>query len=124
MTSEHQIQSAVRIELPWPHKDLSPNARVAWQVKHRRRRAYKLACEWACVAQKARTMRSGPVLASITFCPPDSRLRDLDNMLSSAKAAVDAVADVVGIDDHLWDMRPRVGAPVKGGAIIIELEAA
>src|SRR5690606_36078278 len=34
----------------------------------------------------------------ITFAAPDGRHRDLDNMLAASKAALDGVADALGID--------------------------
>ena len=110
------------IKLPWPHKDLSPNARVNWRAKHRRRHAYRHTCSWACVEQRARKIEANGVSAVITFCPPDARRRDMDNMLASAKAAIDAVADAVGVDDSRWSLTLRNGEPVKNGAVIIEVE--
>lgn len=111
------------LTLPWPHKDLSPNAR-----KHRvavapiRKRARHDA-GWLCkeaglhfphLAEKGLHLR-------ITFCPPDRRRRDLDNMLASIKSHLDGVADVIGVDDSKWELTIRRGDVVKGGAVQIEV---
>lgn len=55
----------------------------------------------------------------ITFCPPDRRRRDLDNMLASAKAHLDGVSDGMKIDDSDFTLTIRKGTPIKGGQIII-----
>lgn len=108
--------------LPWPHKDLSPNARVDWRVKHRRRHAYRLACEWTCAEKRVRPIEADRVQATIIFVPPDARHRDMDNMLASAKAAIDAVAVAIGVDDSRWEMALRKEPPAKPGAVRIEIE--
>lgn len=59
---------------------------------------------------------------SITFCPPDRRRRDLDNMLAACKPLLDGIADATGVDDHLWSLTIRRGDPVNGGEVRIHLE--
>jgi crossover junction endodeoxyribonuclease RusA len=112
------------VVLPWPHKDLSPNARVHWREKRRRHRSYRHTCSWECVDQGIRKIDAQVIKATIIFSPPDSRRRDIDNMIASVKAAIDAVAEAIGVDDSRWQIEPRRGVPVKGGNVRIVLEAA
>lgn len=61
---------------------------------------------------------------TVTFCPPDKRARDRDNLLANCKAYFDGIADVLGVNDSSWDFTTRAGDIVKRGAVHIELEAA
>lgn len=112
------------VDLPWPHKDLSPNAHIGWKAKHRRRHAFRHTCAWACAAQRLRKIEADRVKATITFSPPDARRRDIDNMLASMKAGIDAVAEAIGVDDSRWNITIRRASPVKNGNVQIEIEAA
>jgi crossover junction endodeoxyribonuclease RusA len=112
------------ITIPWPHPHLSPNARVHWKAKHRRRHSYRIACSWACAEQKVRKLEAERVKAIITFFPPDNRARDLDNMLGSVKAGLDAIAEAIGVDDSRWAIEIVRGFPVKHGEVRITIEKA
>jgi len=57
----------------------------------------------------------------ITFHPPDKRKRDMDNMIAAFKAGQDGVADAIGVDDSKWVSSYRIGQPVKGGLVIVEI---
>jgi hypothetical protein len=61
----------------------------------------------------------------ISFAPPDKRRRDLHNCQAAFKAGIDALSDVVGIDDSkfriVWN--PDWLAPVEGGAVFIEIQS-
>lgn len=111
------------VDLPWPPKELSPNARLNWRAKHRRRHAYRHTCSWTCVEQKLRRIEADRVHATIKFYPPDARHRDVDNMLASIKAGIDAVAEAIGVDDSRWTITLRVGPHRKPGCVRIEIEA-
>lgn len=116
----------IRIVLPWPPKDLSPNKRHRhWSGRARAVKAYRDACGWELVAQGVKPLPADCLKATITFCAPDNRARDIDNMLSSIKAGIDATARVVGIDDSRWEITIARGAvKPRVGAVVVELEAA
>lgn len=57
----------------------------------------------------------------ITFCPPDKRRRDLDNMLASFKQGIDAIAETMGVDDYGFGFTIIRGQPVKGGIVRITI---
>jgi crossover junction endodeoxyribonuclease RusA len=117
----------IRIELPWPPRELSPNARPHFMAKSR---VTRKARQWAQQAAWAAGVREGdwdiPQRLKVTtvFCPPDKRPRDSDNMFASCKAYRDGVADALGINDKFFENHMRREDPCKGGAVFIELEAA
>lgn len=92
----------VRIELPFPDRRLSPNARVHWREKAKVVADYRQECAWSAVAvYKKRTgwlsdlpvALKPPVRAVVTFVVPDRRKRDMDNLLASLKPAWDGLVD-------------------------------
>jgi crossover junction endodeoxyribonuclease RusA len=85
-------------DLPWPSKDLSPNARVHWSKKSKAAKAYRAACHILCRASGIKAP-AGRLLVALEFIPPDKRRRDLDNLLASTKNALDGIADALGVDD-------------------------
>lgn len=116
----------ISFSFPWPHKDLSPNARIHWAKLASRKKAYRTGCGWE--AAQAFSAAGKPVgrgiTAKITFHPPCKRRRDLDNALASIKAGLDGVADVIGVDDSKWALAIEWGDPVAHGRVQIELTAA
>ena len=105
--------------LPWPPKELSPNARVHFRKKAAAVKTYKLDAYFsACAAG-----RQAGSSVSITFNPPDNRRRDLDNMLASIKSGLDGIAAAIGVDDSKWSLTIRKGEVVKGGQVTVEVTA-
>jgi crossover junction endodeoxyribonuclease RusA len=104
------------IELPWPPKELTPNAkrRNHWRVTSAATKDYRFACFVHTKAAKAQG-----VILSVTFYPPDRRKRDDDGMIGAFKAGRDGVAEALGCDDHTFRPAYHFGLPVKGGKIII-----
>lgn len=108
------------VVLPWPPKDLSPNARLHWAALARAKKAYRTAC-WLH-ARKA-GMSAATLLGAekaevhLVFYPPDRRSRDADNMLASMKAGLDGLADALKVDDSAFkvtfDVSDDIGGMVK-----------
>lgn len=113
------------VALPWPDRRLSPNARVHWS---RRAKAVKLARQEALALAfeaGARRLRiTGQPRIAMTFCPPDRRRRDMDNLIASMKAANDGIADALNVDDSRFVSTYSMGAPVKGGAVLVTVRVA
>lgn len=95
-----------RASLPWPPKSLSPNSRKDRRHSTADRKAYKKAC-WA-LAKEAKL--KGTHL-TLTFHPPCGRRRDLDNMLSHCKYAIDGIALAMGVDDSEFSYTIHKGEP-------------
>ena len=115
----------ITIELPWPDKRLSPNARVNRYVK----------AEAAAVAriEGSAAMRDTGLWgwmdmghdfeAQYQFFPPDRRRRDMDNLLSQEKNYTDGVCEQLGVDDsRIKRIVLEWGEVVKGGKVVLTLE--
>lgn len=115
------------IELPWPPARLSPNASRAgsFWAKAAAARKYRGDCLILLKSQSVPKLYvDGPVMLELTFCPPTKRLSDLDNLLAKAKQGIDALAEVMGVNDKIFEFTLRRGEPVKHGRIVVHLTAA
>ena len=115
--------TATDIILPWPPKELSPNARGHWTVTSRAKNAYRLACAWQAKAQGARKIEAEALHLTLTFYPPTRRAFDLDNALASMKAGLDGLADVLGVDDSRWTLAIAKAGDI-GGMVRVEIRHA
>jgi crossover junction endodeoxyribonuclease RusA len=121
--SEHSLTYA--IELPWPAKELSPNARQHWSAAARAKKAYRLRCKAVGDAAGLALVPKGAtgVLVHLVFIKPDRRARDWDNMLASMKSGLDGLADAMGVDDSMWRLSFDVAdEPVPAGAVLVTIE--
>lgn len=87
--------------LPWPHKDLSPNATLHWAKKSKKKKEYRTTC-WALTLEAKLEAPQGDDRfgVEITFYPPDRRHRDADNMVAAIKSGLDGVADALKVNDR------------------------
>lgn len=112
----------IQIDLPWPSKDLSPNARCHWAVKARAVKKARHEAMWLAQAFEA---PDGDLNVSLTFAPPDRRRYDDDNLIARMKAGMDGIADALGVDDSKFRLgKPLRAEPIKGGNVRVEIEAA
>lgn len=110
--------------MPWPAlRGLNPNHRAHWAAKHRAKQSLRAAWAWEATKQGARKLDHKRLSISLTFVPPDRRARDVDNMLSSCKAGLDGLADVLGVDDRYWSIKMTVADEI-GGFVRVEVENA
>ena len=108
-----------KVILPWPPKELSPNARNHWAKTAKFKKHYRQIC-WA-IAYKAKikvlTTGDDPIHLGVTFFPPDRRHRDDDNMIASMKAGLDGLADALQVNDRrfkcTWEFSNEVKGQVK-----------
>lgn len=112
----------IAIDLPWPHRDLHPNARVHWSARAKAVKKARALAGWTAKACGIRAVAASRLSVTTAFTPPDGRQRDTDGMLSAIKAYIDGVADVVGVDDSRWDITLRRESPKKPGTVRIEIE--
>jgi crossover junction endodeoxyribonuclease RusA len=111
------------VTLSWPHKDLSPNARVHWARKAQLVKLERADAGWRTVCALGTSVKPKwpSATVSMTFCPPDKRRRDKDNLIASMKAANDGISDALGVDDSRFVSTYQMGSPVKGGAVIVTI---
>lgn len=118
----------MEIELPFPDKKLSPNARIHWAV---RSKAVKKHREWAHATtfhqMVTNKLKRSPFLGRIkvyaSFIPPGNYGYDKDGLASRLKAYQDGIADALGVDDKLFDPQPiEILEPSKDSRVIIRLE--
>ena len=110
----------MEVVLPWPPRDLSPNARVHWSRKAKAARAYRESCYWLTKQSGLRPSSDGRLHVMIEFVPPDRRVRDRDNMLASIKNGLDGFAQALGVNDSRFDLTIRVAESV-GGVVRVRL---
>lgn len=86
--------------LPWPPKELSPNAALHWAKKSKKKKEYRTTC-WALTLEAKLAATEGEkIKMDITFYPPDKRHRDADNMVAAIKSGLDGVADALKVNDR------------------------
>lgn len=95
---------AIRIEMPLPHKALSPNARVHYLTKAKKVKEYRAIAHYSAIAKTPFSQlpdRGWPeATTQATFYHPTRGRRDADNLLASLKPAFDGIADAgVILDD-------------------------
>ena len=111
----HLITSAMKIiYLPWPPKELSPNANLHWAKKAKYKKAYRHTCWVLTLESKVKVSTDGKIPITVTFYPPDKRHRDADNMVASIKAGLDGVADALKINDRQFLPTFQFTDEVKG----------
>lgn len=112
-----------RVTLPWPPKELSPNARVHWSALARAKKAYRAACAMQAQHQGVRRLAAAKLHVSLTFYPPSRRAFDLDNALARMKSGLDGLADVLGVDDKHWSLGIERAEQI-GGMVKVEVRYA
>jgi crossover junction endodeoxyribonuclease RusA len=110
------------VELPWPPKELSPNARVHWGKKSKAAKRYRADCFYLCKEAGAPWLTDDSKLQlHIEFCPPDRRAYDDDNLVSRFKSGRDGVADALRVNDKRFVTHINVGDVVKNGSVKIKV---
>lgn len=111
----------MKIKLPWPHRNLSPNARTHWAALALAKKRARHTAFWLTQEAMAAPMESQALHIAVTFNPPTAARRDLDNMLAACKAYFDGISDALGVDDSKWSLSITRGEPVKGGQVVVEV---
>lgn len=123
------MTDGVRLELPFPPPQLSPNARVHHMKKARIVREYREDCAWAAMALRRNGKQPSvapPVRAVVTFVVPDRRRRDEQNCLQMLKPAFDGLVDagVLVDDNHEVFSVERTSFEVGEPKVIVVLKGA
>jgi len=109
------------IELPWPPRELSPNARVHWRRKNKIAQRYKADCHLLTIHSGLKAP-GGPLVLDIEFVPPSRQRRDDDNCLAAFKSGRDGIAAALGIDDSRFSTKFKLAKdPVRGGMVRVRI---
>ena len=90
------------VYLPWPPKELSPNATIHWAKKSKFKKSYRQTCWALALEAKLEAPSDSKIKLEITFYPPDKRHRDADNMVASIKSGLDGLADALRVNDRCF----------------------
>lgn len=102
----NQNQNGLHLSLPWPDRRLNPNSHIHWAKKDSARKialqaGYYLARERGVTLDTWRTYE-----LRLTFCPPNRRKYDQDNIIAALKPCFDGLARGLGIDDSQFRLKP------------------
>ena len=112
------------IELGWPAKQLSPNARVHHMVKHRYAKAAKIEAGWATHQAHPRDFGGDRFDIHIRAYPPVNRNRDADNLIASLKSHLDGIAGALEVNDSLFNAPTLEWADItQHGKIVVRVSA-
>lgn len=109
------------LTLPWPARELHPNARPHFHVKAKAAKAYREGAYWLAKAAHITAPVEGPIVLRIEFSAPDNRRRDLDGMLSAIKSGLDGFADALETDDSRFELHLRRLPPERPGSVRITI---
>ena len=113
--------------LPWPDPSLAPNRRLGqhWGSTHTaksRRMADSRYLVLQAMRQQGYEPPRGTLPLTVTFCAPDKRRRDLDNLLAGLKADFDGVSQALGVDDQLFEpITLKRGPTGRPGKVVLEI---
>ena len=108
------------LTMPWPPKELSPNARLHYMAVYRAKSQYRESCAWTAKSQGGKKLKADKIHVRLTFYPPSRRAIDLDNCLARFKAGIDGLVDILGVDDSKWEITIRKADEI-GGFVRVEL---
>ncbi len=109
------------LHLPWPSPALSSNARIHPLALHRVKKAARAEAGWAVKAlPRPQLPDTGDIALRVTFEPPSRRI-DRQNMPHLVKAAIDGIAEALGINDNRFAPEYVHADPVRGGRVTIEV---
>lgn len=102
----------LEIELPWPPRGLSPNARLTVFAKASLfKKAKQLAffrTKQVLKGEKVVLPKGERMNLQLILEPPVLRYHDEDNLLANCKATLDGIAMAMGINDHVFHFREQI----------------
>lgn len=110
----------LQLDLPWPPRALSPNARPHYMAKYHAAKKYKTQCYMLAKGQRI-TFTDQDIHLSITFHPKTKNTPDIDNCIASIKAGLDGIAAAWKVNDSKFRLQAAIGEPVKGGKVVVQL---
>jgi crossover junction endodeoxyribonuclease RusA len=107
---------------PWPDSRLSPNKRIDRRALIPVKDAAKNEAFYL-VRHSGIFVAESDLMLTLTFCPPDRRKRDLDNLYATFKAYQDGMFAALGVDDcNINRVVLRRGAVIPDGRVIVKIK--
>lgn len=91
----------IRIVVPWPPKQLSPNGRYHWRVVAPIKKKFKEDCFYQAQQQRTPDFGKSNVAVYILAFPKTNRF-DLDNIGAMLKYGLDGIAQAWEINDKIF----------------------
>jgi crossover junction endodeoxyribonuclease RusA len=122
------VGHAFVVELPFPDSELMQNRNNGrhWSYAHEAKTTQKLTAY--LMARQAITgalfeAQAGAVYRiDMEFNPPDKRRRDVSNLHAAMKAALDGIAEAMGVDDSRFVVHEqRMGAMHYQGRVVVKV---
>lgn len=114
------VVAAVTLLLPFPPRQLSPNARVERHNRAEFVARYRRNCHDLAASERAlwprKTFPWSRVSMIVTFVLPRYTKYDWDNLIASLKAGQDGIVDARIITDDSIKVIERIGYEVETGA--------
>lgn len=111
------------LTLPFPDARLSPNRRMDRRWLTNVRQIARNTGFYAARDAHLQVPDKTPLHVYLTFCPPDHRRRDIDNLLSASKSTLDGVFAALGVDDSNVKLTTLgMGKRVKQGQTLLRIE--
>lgn len=101
------MNKQVTITLPWPVKKLWQNRRFHWVLVARAKQVQRYMARALMNEAKRDLAKFNPCRYELDFDfhQPNAIKRDLQNMPATQKAAIDGIADALGVDDSEFIIR-------------------
>jgi crossover junction endodeoxyribonuclease RusA len=114
----------ISIDLPWPPRVLSPNARPHWAALYRAKKAYKQTAKLLTLeALQGRKCYATDwlIVVKLIFHPASRRRYDADNMIASLKSGLDGLAEALDIDDSRFQLLPLSGEILDEACVTVKI---
>ena len=90
----------IKLQLPFPPSELSPNKRLHWGSIAKAKANFRAKCNLLTRDQHPEKAKYGQDFdLTMVFVPPDRRHYDRDNLIARMKSGLDGMCDALGIDD-------------------------
>lgn len=116
----------LRLRLPWPGPELSPNTRSHWAaLATAKKRARRLAAQEVQDQIKEvdlAWLHTEPLVLILSFVRPTLRNYDRDNLVARSKALIDGMCDALRVDDKRFATLVSQVASEVGGFIRVTIQ--
>lgn len=115
----------IRVDLPFPSKDLWPNGRAHWAAKAKAAKSHRAWADLATIealAEGTVDVHQRPIpIKIIVHGKPKGRLPDRDNCVAAAKSLIDGIAQRLGVNDIAFAAPTVEFASPREGRFVIEV---